>query len=320
MGGGVDHKDEHMRRRWHESRQRSRERRRLAARRRRMPAGRRRAGLVLACSLVVATVGSLALAGSGEDDSGEPKGPTLASSAADGLEGRVPEPRVTVPTAAGLREAWRFARARGGQVSIAVVDTDGRLRAHDGSRAYISASVVKAMLLAAELRRLDRASLALDAGTQGLLRSMVTSSDNDAADSIYGRVGDQGLLEVANAVGMRRFSVAGYWGNAQVTAADMARLFARLDRVVSRRHRRVALALLAGVVPDQRWGVPAAAKGWTAHFKGGWRTTGRGQLVHQAALLRRGDRRLAVAVLTDAQPSQAYGRDTVRGVTARLLD
>ena len=148
---------------------------------------------------------------------------------------------------------------------------------------------------------------------------MVTSSDNDAADAIYSRVGDTGLLEVAKAVGMRRFTVAGYWGNAQVTAADMARLFSRLDRAVPREHRRVALALLAGIVPDQRWGVPAAAKGWTAHFKGGWRTTGLGQLVHQAALLRRGDRSLAVAVLTDAQPSQAYGRETVFGVTARLL-
>ena len=140
-----------------------------------------------------------------------------------------------MPTAAGLRDAWRYARRRGGQVSIAVVDTTGRLRQRDGSRSYVSASVVKSMLLAAELRRLDRSSLPLDAGTQGLLKAMVTSSDNDAADAIYSRVGDTGLVEVAKAVGMRRFSVAGYWGNAQVTAADMARLFSRLDRAAAAR-------------------------------------------------------------------------------------
>jgi beta-lactamase class A len=322
MGGGVEDFDQQMRRRWHESRQRSRERHRLAVRRRRVSAGRRRAGLALAIALAVTLLASLTLAGSADEDgAGQTEPSTLASSGPNAGEasGGAPEVARALPTAAGLRDAWRYARKRGGQVSIAVVDTKGRLRQRDGSRSYASASVVKSMLLAAELQRLDRSSLPLDVGTQGLLKAMVTSSDNDAADAIYRRVGDTGLIDVAKAAGMRRFTVAGYWGNAQVTAADMARLFSRLDRAVPRTHRRVALALLAAVVPGQRWGVPAAAKGWTTHFKGGWRTTGLGQLVHQAALLRRGDRSVALAILTDAQPSQAYGRGTIFGVTARLL-
>ena len=223
--------DQQMRRRWHESRQRSRERRRLAARRRQVSAGRRRGGLALAIALAVALVASLTLAGSADDDgAGQAERSTLASSGPNAGEasGAASKAARAVPTAAGLRDAWRYARRRGGQVSIAVVDTKGRLRQRDGSRSYVSASVVKSMLLAAELRRLDRSSLPLDAGTQGLLKAMVTSSDNDAADAIYSRVGDTGLVEVAKAVGMRRFTVAGYWGNAQVTAADMARLFSRL--------------------------------------------------------------------------------------------
>jgi hypothetical protein len=56
------------------------------------------------------------------------------------------------------------------------------------------------------------------------------------------------------------------------------------------------------------------------HFKGGWRATGLGELVHQAAWLRDGDRRLAIAVLTDAQPTRPYAIHTVHGVAARLLD
>jgi hypothetical protein len=54
-------------------------------------------------------------------------------------------------------------------------------------------------------------------------------------------------------------------------------------------------------------------------FKGGWRQTGLGSLVHQAAELRRGELKLSIAVLTDAQPSQERGIEVVRGVAARLL-
>ena len=48
---------------------------------------------------------------------------------------------------------------------------------------------------------------------------MITISDNDAADAIYDRVGDAGLIAVAERAGMTRFTVAGYWGNAQIAAA-----------------------------------------------------------------------------------------------------
>jgi len=184
----------------------------------------------------------------------------------------------------------------------------------------VSASVVKAMLLAAEIRRREPGGPALEPATERLLGAMITSSDNDAADSIYRRVGDAGLFEVARSAGMRRFSVAGYWANAQITAADMARCFSRLPRLLAGPHRRWALGLLDSVVRGQRWGVPrAAGKTWAVFFKGGWRETERGELVHQVALLRRGRRKLVIAVLTDGQPSRLYGIHTVRGVADRLL-
>ena len=41
--------------------------------------------------------------------------------------------------------------------------------------------------------------------------------------------------------------------------------------------------------------------------------------MHQAALLRRGDRRLSIAVLTEGGPSLGYGAGTITGVTRRLL-
>jgi hypothetical protein len=84
--------------------------------------------------------------------------------------------------------------------------------------------------------------------------------------------------------------------------------------------REFALGLLGSVIPEQSWGVPDAAAGrWAVRFKGGWRDTERGSLVHQAAELRRDGRSLAIAVLTDGQPSQQYAIRTVRGVALRLL-
>jgi beta-lactamase class A len=230
------------------------------------------------------------------------------------------KPPAAMPNVSAMRRAWRFARHRGGQVSIAVVDTKGRMRTRQGGRLYASASVVKAMLLVAELRRLREQGLPLDPLTEDLLEAMITYSDNDAADAIYARVGDAGLVAVAQSARMRRFTVAGYWGNAQVTAADLAHFFSRLRRLLPRPYRRTGLRLLASVIPEQSWGVPRAARGsWTVYFKGGWRTTDSGELVHQAAWLRDGDRDVAIAVLTDAQPSQLHAIHTVRGIADRLL-
>ena len=58
--------------------------------------------------------------------------------------------------------------------------------------------------------------------------------------------------------------------------------------------------------------------GWRLVFKGGW-GSGPDLVEHQVALLRAGGHRIAVAVLTSANPDHAYGRRTLRGVFARLL-
>jgi hypothetical protein len=228
------------------------------------------------------------------------------------------------PAASPSREdadrARRFIDSRAAPVSFAAIDSRGRVRSSDGDRPYVSASVVKALLLAAELSRLQAEGAPLDPATEGTLRAMITYSDNDAADAVYYRVGDAGLNAVAARAGMESFTVAGYWANAQITAEDMAWFFWRLDRVFSGPHSEFAKGLLGSVVPEQRWGIPAAAGDrWSIRFKGGWRSTEVGELTHQAAELRRGGERVSVAVLADGQPSQTYGQETVRGVADRLL-
>jgi len=176
------------------------------------------------------------------------------------------------------------------------------------------------MVLAAYLRRLEAAGAPLTYEARQQLTSMITWSDNKAADALYPVIGDPGMLDVARRARMRSFEPTGYWSEAQVTADDMARLMWRLRPVLGQRYRELGMRLLAHVIPAQRWGIPdVAGSSWHAWFKGGWRESPRGQLVHQAALLRGGGQRVAIAVLTDAQPSQAYGIDTIRGIAARLL-
>jgi hypothetical protein len=238
----------------------------------------------------------------------------------DGAPPAAHRPPRRFPRAYGIAAARRYARSRAGLVSFAVVDSRGRSHGLAAGRRYVSASVVKVMLLAAELDQFRAEGRRLDPGTRGLLSEMITYSDNAAADAIYQRVGDAGLFTVARRAHLRDFTVSGYWANAQISARDMASLMDGLDQVLIGPDADFGAGLLTAIVPYQRWGIPAVApKGWRVRFKGGWRGTDRGQLVHQVARLERGRREAAVAVLTDGEPTMAYGIETVRGIAQRLF-
>ena len=175
-------------------------------------------------------------------------------------------------------------------------------------------------MLAALLRELEAAGEPLDEDTAATLRAMITLSDNHAADAIYYRLGDGPIEEAARAAGAATLDVRGWWSVTYLSAADGARFVRRVAAVTPRRFRGFAMSLLAGITPPQRWGIPdAAGSRWRVWFKGGWRTTARGALTHQIALLRRGRTRLAIAVLTDALPSMSAGIETIEGIARRLL-
>ena len=218
-----------------------------------------------------------------------------------------------------IQSVKRYLRHRQGINSFSVMTTRGHLAGFAQGRVYVSASVVKAMLLVAYLRKINARRPSPE--ERSLLAAMITRSDNKAADAIYARLGDAPLFGIARRVRMRRFSVAGYWANAHFSAADQARLMARFPRLTPRRTRRYARRLLSSIVPAQRWGFSrySLRRGWRTFFKGGWRRTGAGQLVHEVARFERRGRRFSLAVLTDGNPSMAYGTATLRGVAARIF-
>ena len=220
-----------------------------------------------------------------------------------------------VPSSAGLRRAFAWAAGRGGRVSVAVVDSRGRLHGFHPWRSFMSASVVKAMLLVAYLRSHPVPS----APMRDVLRRMIDYSDNAATDVVYGVVGRSGLVSLARLTGMRGLRPSGGWITTRITAADMARFFRDRERYIPDGQRRFANGLLAGITPSQSWGIPAAARpmGYRVYFKGGW--LGAFVLANQAARVERKRVRLGIAVFTDGNPASGYGLETIRGVTARLL-
>jgi hypothetical protein len=214
----------------------------------------------------------------------------------------------------GIVRAERYAAHRSGTVAFAVLGGDGVIHGLRFSERFPSASVVKAMLLVARLRTLG--SRPLTATDRARLRPMIEQSDNGAAEAMYDVVGKRRLYTLAKTIGMRRFAMTSFLFDTQITAADQARFFAHIDRLVPPRHRPYARRLLSGIVAPQRWGIAPVAhsRHLKVFFKGGWRTG----IVHQVALLVRGRQRVALAVLTRGE-SMGYGEATLAGIARRLL-
>jgi Beta-lactamase enzyme family len=237
---------------------------------------------------------------------------------------------LAVPSQAGaagpLRWSYRiaaakaYAESRAGTIAFAVVDQRGKLHGYRRSAVAPSASVLKAMLLVAYLRKGSVRDRTLSDYERSLLGPMIRRSDNNAASTVLGLVGRRGVNRLASVAGMTRFRlVTPYWGHSEITPRDEARYFHRIDRYVPSRHRRYAMHLLATIVSGQRWGVAKVVpEGWHLYFKGGW-GSGTGLVDHQTALLRRGKVRVSLCITTRFNPDHEYGKRTLRGVAVRLV-
>ncbi len=223
--------------------------------------------------------------------------------------------REPLASKASIATARTWAAGRDGRPSFAVVTEVGTVRGLHPARTYPSASVAKAMLMVAALR--SARGRRLTSRERALLQPMITRSDNGAALLLFGRYGSLGLERVARLARMKHFTSLGTLFEGRIAAGDQARFFVRIDRLVPKRHRAYARHLLSSVVSYQRWGIPPAARRHhlRVFFKGGWRSG----IVHQVALLERGRRRVAIAVLTDG-PTMVYGEATIEGIAARVLN
>jgi hypothetical protein len=225
------------------------------------------------------------------------------------------------PTRERMQAVREYLTKRAGVVGVAVVDAEGRLRGVNDRRRFVTASVIKAMLLVAYLRKVFHQERRLTREDFAHLGPMIRVSSNSAATWVYHRVGDRRLRRLARRADMDGFSICCSWGWARFNARDQAKLFWQLEELTPPRHRRYARGLLRSIVGSQSWGIPRVGRprGFSVFFKGGWRGTALGALVHQVAFVKRRERKFSLAILTDGNPSTAYGIATVTGVARRLL-
>jgi len=222
----------------------------------------------------------------------------------------------------GQMDAVReYLKQRAGVVGVGVIDSRGHMRGVHDRRRFVGASVVKAMLLVSYLRQAAHQGRELTRHERDKLRPMIRVSSNSAATWVYNRVGDVLLRRLARRADMDQFSICCRWTYAAFSARDQAKFFWQLERLTPPRFRDYATHLLRTIVSRQSWGIPRVGRrrGASVLFKGGWRKTALGRLVHQASFIRYGGTEFSLAVLTDGNPSRSYGIETIAGVARRIL-
>ncbi len=223
------------------------------------------------------------------------------------------------PSRGAIAAAIRYLDGRWGRTSLAVLDSKGRLGGVRLREHFETASVVKVMMLVAflQMRRAERRPLS--SADRSLLYPMIHISDNDAASAVLDIVGSRALARVARESGMRDYAPGiGWWAYTQTSAADQARFFFALGRLVPHRFYAYARGLIDGIEPSQSWGVPPVARPrWHVFFKTG-ALPSRG-LFNEVARLERPGVTFTIAVFTDGDPSTAYGEQTIAGVASVLL-
>jgi beta-lactamase class A len=210
-------------------------------------------------------------------------------------------------------------------VGIAAADPEEGIRCrYHQWREFHSASVIKVITLCALLYQLQGREN-LSPYQAGLAQAMITESDNDAQDALWNEIGMTALQHFITEAGMNH-TVLGtddYWGLTEVNAHDELRLLQLLitrNTVLDAASRRYALALMADVVPDQRWGVSAGAPhDVTVHLKNGWLPDPDLWDVNSIGDFTRHDLDYSIVILTDNDPGMAYGVSAVETV-ARLIN
>jgi len=228
-------------------------------------------------------------------------------------------PVATYPSPGAVAAATRFLDARSGRTSFAVVNSQGQLSGTRLREHFETASVVKVMMLVAFLQMRSAEHRSLSSIDDALLYPMIHISDNNAASAVFAIIGSSAVARVARESGMADYAPGvGWWAYTQTSAADQARFFFMLDRLIPHQFYAYARGLMAGIEPSQSWGVPPVARpNWQVFFKTG-ALPERG-LFNEVARLERGGLTFTVAVFTDGDPSMAYGEQTIEGLASILL-
>jgi beta-lactamase class A len=215
--------------------------------------------------------------------------------------------------------------ARHGRESFVAVEVDdpgaGIVCRLDSGTHFDSASVVKVTILGTLLRDAQAAHRSLTVRERALAWAMITRSDNGAASALWDEDGRTRLQRFLDAAGMTETVLGpdGAWGLTRITATDETKLLWLLlqpNRVLDTSSRDYELALMADVIPSQRWGVPAGApRSLVVHVKNGWLPLAPfGWRINSIGGFTGHGQRYSIVVLTQDNPTMSYGVTTVERI------
>jgi len=198
--------------------------------------------------------------------------------------------------------------------------TTGAWTEHRPTGEFLAASIVKLEILIALLLQLEADGREPSVAQTRRARQMITASDNDAADELWGDIGGRsGLGQACRKLGMTHTVPAGggYWGATRTTPRDQLRVVQALvdPGALQHAHCGYVRGLMHDVAPEQRWGISAAGDKETCELKNGWlpsKTDGGLWVINSIGrvVLPRGDLAL-ISVLSRRSPSMGAGIATV---------
>jgi hypothetical protein len=235
-----------------------------------------------------------------------------------------------------------FIAARAGNITAAVYDV--RTRTAFLYRPGVqeqTASIVKANILIALLHGDELRGTSLSAADAASVSSMIEQSNNVVATPLWNEAGAQsGIAAFDRSIGMTATVPAYDWGDTLTSASDQLQLLRCLlpaaAGCLNAGDRAYALGLMEHVEPFEAWGVssgPAQPGGTatstlqaplpatvTVALKNGWapRPGIVAWQVNSIGLLSGDGRDYLIAVLTNANPNEAYGIATIDGIAARV--
>jgi hypothetical protein len=247
---------------------------------------------------------------------------TVAASAASH---KIVSPHQSDPLEVAAMRAYLSSRV--GNITIALYDVKtGNTYLYRPGVEEQTASIVKVDILEALLHQYQLSKAPLGEENSYLASLMIEDSDDDAATSLWNEVGGAaGISKYDDLVGLSATvpNSAGYWGETMTTALDKVDLVKHLvvaNTVLDDASRAYELDLMRHVIPLDSWGITvgptpsslvAVKNGWVPIVAGNWQINTIGYVTGDG-------RSYVLAVLTNDNPSEFIGIQTVDGISTRV--
>jgi hypothetical protein len=223
-----------------------------------------------------------------------------------------------------VRQATAEAAGSGATVSMVVHDRVTERTVSNGNAAALAMASVAKLFIADEVLLQDaRGQNPLSPDDRRALDVMLQSSDDDAAEDFWNRLGGNAVIDrVAGRYGLASLTAPydGRWWNAMITASDLLRYYDMLldgNGGLPPEKARIIIDDLAQSTPQgvdgypQRFGIPDGLFAEPAAVKQGWMCCWDGNWMHLSTGVVGADRRYVV-VVESLQPSDdATARDTI---------